>query len=106
MYNALSIVIFHFSWKMQSDVWGTVNGGSVSHYGRKLCAKREYDQWLASGFSLGAVIAGNPILRLRSICLRVDFLGSSLRVGLQFDVPFQWSRLLAGVNRIDRLGTQ
>jgi hypothetical protein len=31
MYNALSIVIFHFSWKMQSDVWGTVNGGSVSH---------------------------------------------------------------------------
>jgi photosystem I P700 chlorophyll a apoprotein A1 len=33
MYNALSIVIFHFSWKMQSDVWGTVNGGSVSHYG-------------------------------------------------------------------------
>ncbi|PSP15972.1 MAG: photosystem I core protein PsaA [Cyanobacteria bacterium QS_8_64_29] len=32
MYNALSIVIFHFSWKMQSDVWGTVaQDGSVSH---------------------------------------------------------------------------
>jgi photosystem I P700 chlorophyll a apoprotein A1 len=32
MYNSLSIVIFHFSWKMQSDVWGTVNAdGSVSH---------------------------------------------------------------------------
>jgi photosystem I P700 chlorophyll a apoprotein A1 len=32
MYNSLSIAIFHFSWKMQSDVWGTVNGdGSVSH---------------------------------------------------------------------------
>ncbi len=32
MYNALSIVIFHFSWKMQSDVWGTVSAnGSVSH---------------------------------------------------------------------------
>ena len=31
MYNALSIVIFHFSWKMQSDVWGTVNASSVSH---------------------------------------------------------------------------
>jgi len=32
MYNSLSIVIFHFSWKMQSDVWGTVAGdGSVSH---------------------------------------------------------------------------
>ncbi|MBE9078615.1 photosystem I core protein PsaA [Romeria aff. gracilis LEGE 07310] len=31
MYNALSIVIFHFSWKMQSDVWGTVTDGNVSH---------------------------------------------------------------------------
>ena len=25
IYDALSIVIFHFSWKMQADVWGTVN---------------------------------------------------------------------------------
>nr|YP_009393130.1 photosystem I P700 apoprotein A1 [Bostrychia moritziana]ARW61692.1 photosystem I P700 apoprotein A1 [Bostrychia moritziana] len=32
MYNALSIVIFHFSWKMQSDVWGSVGeAGKVSH---------------------------------------------------------------------------
>jgi photosystem I P700 chlorophyll a apoprotein A1 len=32
MYNSLSIVIFHFSWKMQSDVWGTLSSaGSVSH---------------------------------------------------------------------------
>eukprot|EP01023_Acetabularia_acetabulum_P036980 TRINITY_DN349_c0_g1_i1.p1 TRINITY_DN349_c0_g1~~TRINITY_DN349_c0_g1_i1.p1 ORF type:complete len:776 (-),score=90.49 TRINITY_DN349_c0_g1_i1:123-2450(-) len=33
MYNSLSIVIFHFSWKMQSDVWGTVNAstGAISH---------------------------------------------------------------------------
>ena len=32
MYNSLSIVIFHFSWKMQSDVWGTVDpDGIVSH---------------------------------------------------------------------------
>jgi photosystem I P700 chlorophyll a apoprotein A1 len=31
MYNSLSIVIFHFSWKMQSDVWGTVNDAGVSH---------------------------------------------------------------------------
>ncbi len=26
MYNGLSIVIFHFSWKMQSDVWGLTGG--------------------------------------------------------------------------------
>nr|YP_008965632.1 photosystem I P700 chlorophyll a apoprotein A1 [Porphyridium purpureum]ATJ02839.1 photosystem I P700 chlorophyll a apoprotein A1 [Porphyridium purpureum]7Y5E_A2 Chain A2, PsaA [Porphyridium purpureum]7Y5E_AN Chain AN, PsaA [Porphyridium purpureum]BAO23608.1 photosystem I P700 chlorophyll a apoprotein A1 [Porphyridium purpureum] len=32
MYNSLSIVIFHFSWKMQSDVWGSVTpNGAVSH---------------------------------------------------------------------------
>ena len=32
MYNCISVVIFHFSWKMQSDVWGTVGtDGSVTH---------------------------------------------------------------------------
>jgi photosystem I P700 chlorophyll a apoprotein A1 len=32
MYNSLSVVLFHFSWKMQSDVWGTVSAdGTVSH---------------------------------------------------------------------------
>jgi photosystem I P700 chlorophyll a apoprotein A1 len=32
MYNSLSVVLFHFSWKMQSDVWGTVApDGTVTH---------------------------------------------------------------------------
>ncbi|KAF3326301.1 photosystem I P700 apoprotein A1 [Carex littledalei] len=32
MYNAISVVIFHFSWKMQSDVWGTVSDqGIITH---------------------------------------------------------------------------
>jgi len=32
MYNSISVVIFHFSWKMQSDVWGTITpDGSISH---------------------------------------------------------------------------
>jgi photosystem I P700 chlorophyll a apoprotein A1 len=32
MYNCISVVLFHFSWKMQSDVWGTVTPtGAVSH---------------------------------------------------------------------------
>ncbi|MCC5637779.1 photosystem I core protein PsaA [Nostoc sp. CHAB 5844] len=32
MYNSISIVIFHFSWKLQSDVWGTVDAaGNVTH---------------------------------------------------------------------------
>nr|BBI28696.1 P700 apoprotein A1 of photosystem I [Dinophyceae sp. MRD-151] len=31
IYNSLSIVIFHFSWKIQSDVWGSVTDAGVSH---------------------------------------------------------------------------
>jgi photosystem I P700 chlorophyll a apoprotein A1 len=32
MYNSLSIVIYHFSWKMQSDVWGAIApDGTISH---------------------------------------------------------------------------
>ncbi|MEM9213015.1 MAG: photosystem I core protein PsaA [Cyanobacteria bacterium P01_F01_bin.150] len=32
MYNSISVVIFNFSWKMQSDIWGTVNpDGSIAH---------------------------------------------------------------------------
>jgi photosystem I P700 chlorophyll a apoprotein A1 len=32
MYNCISVVLFHFSWKMQSDVWGTLSpGGDVAH---------------------------------------------------------------------------
>nr|WDB00687.1 photosystem I P700 chlorophyll a apoprotein A1 [Cavernulicola chilensis] len=32
MYNTISIVIFYFSWKMQSDVWGNISStGVVSH---------------------------------------------------------------------------
>jgi photosystem I P700 chlorophyll a apoprotein A1 len=31
MYNSISIVIFHFSWKMQSDVWGNLTAKGVSH---------------------------------------------------------------------------
>jgi len=32
MYNSISIVIFHFSWKIQSDVWGVItNTGKISH---------------------------------------------------------------------------
>nr|YP_009240485.1 P700 apoprotein subunit Ia [Lotharella vacuolata]BAU62619.1 P700 apoprotein subunit Ia [Lotharella vacuolata] len=35
MYNSLSIVIFHFSWKLQSDIWGngTVSSG-ITHITR------------------------------------------------------------------------
>jgi photosystem I P700 chlorophyll a apoprotein A1 len=33
MYNCISVTIFHFSWKMQSDVWGTITaaGDKITH---------------------------------------------------------------------------
>jgi photosystem I P700 chlorophyll a apoprotein A1 len=31
MYNSISVVIFHFSWKMQSDIWGSTPQGAISH---------------------------------------------------------------------------
>jgi photosystem I P700 chlorophyll a apoprotein A1 len=32
MYNCISVTIFHFSWKMQSDVWGTIaSSGKIAH---------------------------------------------------------------------------
>merc|ERR1712167_412433 len=32
MYNCISVVLFHFSWKMQSDVWGTISDtGKITH---------------------------------------------------------------------------
>ena len=49
MYNSLSIVIFHFSWKMQSDVWGTVSpDGTVSHitYGNFAQSAITINGWL------------------------------------------------------------
>ena len=49
MYNSLSIVIFHFSWKMQSDVWGTVDAdGTVSHitYGNFAQSAITINGWL------------------------------------------------------------
>jgi photosystem I P700 chlorophyll a apoprotein A1 len=31
MYNSISVVIFHFSWKMQSDIWGSVTPQGLFH---------------------------------------------------------------------------
>jgi photosystem I P700 chlorophyll a apoprotein A1 len=49
MYNCISVVIFHFSWKMQSDVWGTVGAdGSVTHvtYGNFAQSAITINGWL------------------------------------------------------------
>ncbi len=32
MFNTIAIVLYHFSWKMQSDVWGTIDpDGTIAH---------------------------------------------------------------------------
>jgi photosystem I P700 chlorophyll a apoprotein A1 len=49
MYNSISIVIFHFSWKMQSDMWGTVAAdGTVNHitYGNFAQSAITINGWL------------------------------------------------------------
>ena len=48
MYNAISIVIFHFSWKLQSEVWGTGRPMLVQHisYGDFSQASLTIDGWL------------------------------------------------------------
>ena len=49
MYNSISVVIFHFSWKMQSDVWGTVSpDGTVTHvtYGNFAQSAITINGWL------------------------------------------------------------
>jgi len=32
MFNTIAIAVYHFSWKMQSDVWGTIDpDGNIAH---------------------------------------------------------------------------
>jgi photosystem I P700 chlorophyll a apoprotein A1 len=32
MFNCIAVVVYHFSWKMQSDVWGTIDpDGTIAH---------------------------------------------------------------------------
>jgi len=31
VYNTISIVVFHYAWKLQSDVWGYFKSGSITH---------------------------------------------------------------------------
>ncbi|THU42327.1 hypothetical protein C4D60_Mb00t11160 [Musa balbisiana] len=71
MYNAISVVIFHFSWKMQSDVWGTISDqGVVTH--------------ITGGNFAQSSITINGWLR--------DFLWAQAS---QFNVSIQWPWLLA-----------
>jgi photosystem I P700 chlorophyll a apoprotein A1 len=54
MYNSLSIVIFHFSWKMQSDVWGSVSdSGAVSHITAGNFARAPSPSTVGCGISYG-----------------------------------------------------
>ena len=73
MYNSLSIVIFHFSWKMQSDVWGNVNSSVVSHITRGNFAQsaNTINGWLRD-FLWSQSLTGYSILRFISFCLWIN----------------------------------
>jgi photosystem I P700 chlorophyll a apoprotein A1 len=63
MYNSLSIAIFHFSWKMQSDVWGTVNASGISHItgGNFAQSANTINGWLRD--FMGTIITSYSIIR-------------------------------------------
>jgi len=49
MFNTIAIAVYHFSWKMQSDVGNHRCGWQYSSYNRwKLCSKCKYHQRLAT----------------------------------------------------------
>ncbi|KAL5646138.1 hypothetical protein ACJX0J_003314 [Zea mays] len=60
MYNSISVVIFHFSWKMQSDVWGTISDqGIVTHItgGNFAQSSITINGWLRDFFSYGSSLS-------------------------------------------------
>jgi hypothetical protein len=100
MYNSLSIAIFHFSWKMQSDVWGTVNASGISH--TPVGSKVQIQQWLVTWF----LWAQSQVIQSYGSALSaygLIFLRRSLYF-IQSYVLIQWS-LLARINRINCLST-
>ncbi|KAI9182246.1 hypothetical protein LWI28_023491 [Acer negundo] len=69
MYNAISVVIFHFSWKMQSGVWGSISDqGVVTHItgGNFAQSSITINGWLRD-FSAPPIIATSLILIVSSI---------------------------------------
>jgi photosystem I P700 chlorophyll a apoprotein A1 len=82
-YNSLSIVIFHFSWKIQSDVWGYVNGSRVSHItgGNFSQSANTINGWLRD-FFVGSIFSSYSILWFCSVGIRIGFSRSSLYLGI------------------------
>jgi photosystem I P700 chlorophyll a apoprotein A1 len=82
MYNSISIVIFHFSWKMQSDVWGTLTpSGKV--------------RFIAPGFSEGSLSVNGWLrdyLWGQSSCVIQSYGASGSAYGLIFlGAHFIWA---------------
>jgi photosystem I P700 chlorophyll a apoprotein A1 len=105
MYNSLSIAIFHFSWKMQSDVWGTVNASGISHItgGNFAQSANTINGWLRD--FMGTIVTSYSIIRFCFLsAYGLIFLRRSLYLGIQSYVLIQWSWLLARINRINSFG--
>lgn len=91
MYNSISVVIFHFFWKMQSDVWGTVN----------------YQTLRVLHITGGDFSVNSPTINgwLRNFLWSqaaqvIQSYGTPLICSTEPHVPVQRSRLLAGAHRI------
>jgi photosystem I P700 chlorophyll a apoprotein A1 len=84
MYNSISIVIFHFSWKMQSDIWGSVTPqGAISHItgGNFAQSALTINGWLRD-FLMVTSFSSYSILWISIICLWINFLRCTFYLGI------------------------
>jgi hypothetical protein len=80
MYNSISVVIFHFSWKMQSDVWGTI--WMVVFHTLLVETSRKVLLQLMAGYviSYGRKLHSYSIIRIIVISIWFNFLGAHLGI--------------------------
>lgn len=108
MYNAISVVIFHFSWKYQSSVWAIrgqayLNSGSLENTGVTINGWLRYFLWSQSSqvIDLPLLLGLDTYRTLYGLELNV--VSRSLRMGLQLNVSILRPGLLARTNRIDSM---
>lgn len=108
MYNAISVVIFHFFWKMQSDVWGTydANTGRIDHIsgGDWSVNAGTVNGWLRNFlWSQSAQVIQSYGTQLCEYGL--VFLLSHFVWAFSLNVPLVRTRLLARADRKHRMGS-
>jgi len=82
IYNSISVVIFHFSWKIQSDVWGSVTSSGISHItgGNFSQSSNTINGWLRD-FFVGSIVSSYSVLWVGFVRIWFDFSWCTFCVG-------------------------